>query len=94
MEMPIIKECDAPECAYNDQSKCHALAITVGDEMRPQCDTLCTMAMMAGDAEAIGRVGACKMSGCMHNSRLECTAPGITVGHRGDEVDCLAYAGM
>ena len=40
MNIPIIVECDAKECAYNAKKQCHAAAITVGDGMTPHCDTL------------------------------------------------------
>lgn len=94
MEMPMIMGCDAPECAYNTEGMCHALAITVGDEMAAMCDTFCNMSMSAGDPDANGCVGACKMSDCNQNQRLECVAPAINVGHRGSEIDCLTYATM
>jgi hypothetical protein len=32
------------------------------------------------------------MADCRHNTRLECQAPGINVGRRQSEVDCLTYA--
>ncbi|MDP9643484.1 hypothetical protein J2S53_003429 [Actinopolyspora lacussalsi] len=92
MEMPIVNECDATDCAYNQHQACHALAITVGEPANPRCDTFTTATSPAGDPGAVGHVGACKMSDCGHNVNLECQAPGITVGYQENIVDCLTYA--
>ena len=92
MEMPIIKECDADECAYNTGRQCHAMAITVGDLEHAMCDTYTQGSMKAGDPSMTGCVGACKMSGCTHNMSLQCSAPGITVGtHLPNDFDCMTY---
>ncbi|MFE9168728.1 DUF1540 domain-containing protein [Streptomyces kebangsaanensis] len=96
MEMPVVNECAAENCAYNRERACHALAITVGDTAgvvvrHAHCDTFTTSQTKGGDPSVTGRVGACKMSDCRHNSELECRAPGITVGYRQTEVECLTY---
>ncbi|RLU89247.1 DUF1540 domain-containing protein [Streptomyces griseocarneus] len=91
MDMPQVSVCEVAECAYNEDSACHALAITVGDATRAQCDTYFVHPTKGGDASALGRVGACKMSGCMHNVGLECQAPGITVAALQDAADCLTF---
>ncbi|MDB1087940.1 DUF1540 domain-containing protein [Streptomyces sp. ACA25] len=92
MEMPVVRECAAEACAYNRELSCHALAITVGDARHPHCDTFVSGAPKGGDPTAVGRVGACKMSGCLHNVQLECRAPGISVGVQSQGADCLTYA--
>jgi hypothetical protein len=92
MEMPAVNQCVVEDCAYNRDRACHALAITVGDVRRPQCDTFFSSPSKGGDPSATGRVGACKMSGCTHNDQFECRAPGITVGFQQSEIDCLTYA--
>lgn len=93
MEMPEIKTCDVTECAYNNHSRCHALAITIGDaSSSPKCDTFWQAATRGGDASRGGRVGACHMDNCMFNDRLECQKmDGILVGHQGNEPDCLVF---
>jgi hypothetical protein len=91
MEMPVVKECAVETCAYNRNGACHALAITVGDARHPHCDTFLVAPVKGGDPSATGRVGACKMSDCMHNVDLECRAPGIRVGFQQKEVACLTY---
>ncbi|WP_202805980.1 DUF1540 domain-containing protein [Actinopolymorpha alba] len=89
--MPVVNSCAAEACAYNREQTCHALAITVGDSRSAQCDTFFGAAMKGGDPSSIGHVGACKKADCMHNIDLECQAPGIVVGYRESEVDCLTY---
>ena len=37
--MPHIQTCEMTDCAYNKHKQCHAVAITVGDEKAPICDT-------------------------------------------------------
>ena len=39
IDMPIVSECLANECAYNVNMKCHARAITVGNSLHAGCDT-------------------------------------------------------
>ncbi|MBQ0988039.1 DUF1540 domain-containing protein [Streptomyces sp. F63] len=92
MDMPIVNDCAATSCAYNRESACHALAITVGDPGHAHCDTFVDSGARGGDMAATGRVGACKMSDCRHNDQLECRAPGITVGFQQHAADCLTYA--
>jgi hypothetical protein len=91
MEMPQILACDATECAYNQNQKCHALAITVGDGDRAQCDTFWKAASKGGILSIIGGVGACRATNCRFNQDLECSARSINVGHQGTEVDCLTF---
>ncbi len=56
------------------------------------CDTFLTAPSKGGDPTATARVGACEMSDCRHNTDLECRAPGITVGYRQVDADCLTCA--
>lgn len=91
MKMPQISVCDATECAYNRENKCHALAITVGDSGCPMCDTAIKSQQKAGDMSSTGSVGACKTSQCEYNSSLECTAAKIKVGMHGSHADCMTF---
>ncbi|WP_234042572.1 DUF1540 domain-containing protein [Streptomyces marianii] len=92
MQLPVINECTAENCAYNTDHTCHAVAITIGDIHDPVCDTYVSADAKGGEPSATGRVGACKMADCRHNIGLECHAPAITVGYQHDEIDCLTYA--
>ncbi len=93
MDLPMIQNCDANECAYNTDKRCHAAAITVGDGAIPRCDTFWAMPDKGGIPDIVGEVGACHASSCRFNKMLECTATqGIRVGHRGGDVDCLTFA--
>ncbi len=91
METPKVSECQASECAYNSDNMCHAMAVTIGNDTHPQCDTYCISSMKGGDFSSCACVGACKVANCLHNMDLECQAPSIRVGHQGDEVDCLTF---
>jgi len=91
MEMTMVRECDATECSYNSDNMCRALAITIGDETHPKCDTFCRSSVKGGDSENMAGVGACKVSSCTHNSSLECQCPEIEVGYQGNEIDCLNF---
>jgi hypothetical protein len=93
MEMPKVSECDVEECAYNKDSMCHAMAITIGDSVHPRCDTFCTSVSMGLDTSCMAGVGACKTTACSHNSGLECSASNISVGIMNDEIDCLTFEG-
>jgi hypothetical protein len=93
MEMPNVSECSVEECAYNKDSMCHAMAITIGDSVHPRCDTFCTSVSMGLDTSCMAGVGACKTTACSHNLGLECGASGISVGINHDEIDCLTFEG-
>lgn len=93
MEMPKVTNCSVEDCAYNKGQQCHALAITIGDQTTPNCDTFCPIsAGEGGDPQIIAGVGACKTSSCKFNEHLECQAASIMVGRKGNEIDCLTYA--
>lgn len=91
MEMPKVTKCDVNDCAYNMDSNCHAMAITIGDSMDPRCDTFCQSMAKGGDSGSIAGVGACKVASCMYNTGLECQATEICVGYKGQDVDCLTF---
>jgi hypothetical protein len=92
MNMPKVNKCDVPQCCYNKDKMCHALAITVGDGTIPRCDTYTTgCKSKAGDSSATAGVGACKVSLCRHNKNLECQASGIMVGRGKDPADCMTF---
>lgn len=93
LELPVIQACDASECAYNLDSKCHARAVTIGGGSHPACDTFISTERDTGRMHVRNRartagVGACKVSGCRHNVDLECEAEGIEVKKHGAHADC------
>jgi hypothetical protein len=45
-----------------------------------------------GLPQVAAAVGACKVTGCIHNNHLMCGASEVAVGHEGNEVDCLSFA--
>ena len=91
MNMPTVLKCSVQECAYNQKESCHALAITIGHDQHPHCDTFCAGTAKGGDASANGKVGACKIQVCKFNKNLECAATGITVGFLIDAADCQTF---
>jgi len=91
MEMPKILECDANECAYNTDSQCHAMAITVGGQIDHKCDTFLQSNSKGGVPGMTASVGACKVGGCAYNNQFECSAPGIRIGHEAAMLDCLTF---
>ncbi|HEY5926617.1 MAG TPA: DUF1540 domain-containing protein [Kofleriaceae bacterium] len=91
IEMPKVEECDAIGCAYNVDRACHARAITVGHGVHPGCDTYLSSGQHVPDGPQCAGVGACKVAVCRHNRELECTAPSIRVGVRGDAGECGTF---
>lgn len=92
MDMPKVSQCDVADCAYNESDHCHALAITIGDQSHPMCDTFVEAGMHGGDESAVAQVGACKVSTCKFNKSLECSASSITVGRHGQACgDCQTF---
>ncbi len=90
MKMPMISQCSMEDCAYNNDRKCHALAITVGGSA-PLCDTFLKSPQKGGDTDSVAGVGACKVSSCVYNSSLECSSENIQVGNHGDHAECDTF---
>lgn len=90
-EMPLIKKCDVAECVYNVQSDCHAKAITIGDGVHPGCDTFMKGSGHVRSSGIKAGVGACKVSGCSHNTDFECNADSINVSRQSGMVHCMTY---
>lgn len=90
IEMPKVMECEAEECVYNREGDCHARAITVGDGDTPACDTYMGADRHANRREEAG-VGACKVTGCRHNSDFECIADSILVGRMSNQAQCQTF---
>ncbi|MFB0526820.1 MAG: DUF1540 domain-containing protein [bacterium] len=91
MKMAKVKSCNAAECAYNIENRCHALAITIGGEPIPTCDTLIKAAKKGGVLDTKARVGACKVENCEFNKSLECTAKAIKVKMDTARAECITF---
>jgi len=92
MQMSKISACTVANCSFNQNSQCHALAITVGGpEVCACCDTYLDASKKGGVAEMTGGVGACKVESCTHNSSFECSAPNIKVGLHQGHADCTTF---
>ncbi len=90
VNMSRVTECRATECAYNVNSACHAIAITVGDGITPMCDTFFKTDFRKSLKGTAG-VGACKVTDCRHNLDFECGATSIRVGSMGETGACLTF---
>jgi len=88
--MPKISKCTVTNCFYNNNSECHAPAITVGSD-HPACD-----AFVADQSHIhrkdIGLVGACHVTECRFNQEKTCQAQGITVSSHSNHADCSTFA--
>ncbi len=93
MKMSKVKECSVKDCAYNSESDCHAMSITIGEPTsEAKCDTYFHSDDHGGIEDATAGVGACKTSDCKYNEKFECAAPEINVGYKGSQPDCLTFA--
>ncbi len=88
-DLPQVHDCTVSSCSYNENSGCHAGAITIGGD-HAHCGTFVEISFRAG-TDRTGLVGACHRSDCRHNDKLECTASGVRVGPGADVADCLTY---
>ncbi len=91
VEMPLIKKCDVTECVYNARSSCHAKAITIGDNIKPNCDTFMEGTGHIMNSGIKAGVGACKVSGCTYNSDFECSAESINISQQGGTIHCMTF---
>jgi hypothetical protein len=88
--MPHVLSCSVRECAYNDQEKCCAGAITVNGP-EPLCGTY-FKSRHKGGMESPGAVGACKNERCIYNESLECASHGIQVTFRSGRPACKTFS--
>lgn len=88
--MPKIIDCEVGECSFNKDSKCHAIAITVGGP-EPACDTFMSGKRKGGVMDMTGGVGACKVEDCAFNQSLECSAGGIEVSMHSHNAECGTF---
>lgn len=86
---PVVT-CTVMECSYNEQERCCAQEIEVGDD-HPQCDTFTTAASVQGVQQEMSKVGICHVMQCSFNADESCAAPGITVTHHSNHADCTSY---
>jgi hypothetical protein len=93
MEMTEIKDCAVKDCAFNAGNQCHALGINIGS-MTPKCDTFVPMNGQHGDMESIGGVGACKVTYCINNNKLQCKLSAITIKMHSSEPECMSFQAM
>lgn len=48
VKMPGVSECTIAQCAYNSNKACHAIAIAIGDGVRPVCDRAFNLPRLGG----------------------------------------------
>lgn len=91
IEIPAVDACEATQCAYNGDGRCHARAITIGDGAHPACDTFFPAEAHAS-SDAPGGVAACKITACRYNEDLACGASAIQVGRHEGHADCVTFS--
>ncbi len=89
-KMPEVIGCEATECLYNSDGKCHTFGITIGDE-EPMCDTYKSSKGKGGIEDIMAGVGACHTSSCKYNENYECSANSIIVKMKSGHADCGTY---
>lgn len=92
IEMPVVSECSATECAYNRDKACQARAITIGDGIHAGCDTFWESSQRAKPGMGSAGIGACKITGCKFNEGLECMTESILVGRVQNKVNCMTFS--
>lgn len=92
LKMPLVAKCLISQCAYNNDNKCHAKAITIGKSDVPGCGTFC---FSSAHSKRVGQagVGACKVQSCEHNYDFDCTANAIEIGREKEQIKCLTFKG-
>ena len=83
--------CMLGKCLYNDNRKCRARIISIGDGDHPRCDTFIIGKSKGGDTKTMGRVGDCKVIKCSYNDSQKCTVKNIDVGLHDQHADCLTF---
>jgi hypothetical protein len=93
IEMPLVSECLASQCAYNVNQNCHARAITVGDTSKhAACDTFMNESHHIHDTKRVAGIGACKATSCKFNDDFECMTETIRIGMVMNEANCMTFA--
>lgn len=92
IDMPVVAACSATDCSYNQESRCHARAITIGDGIHPGCDTYFMDNGHVHEKSRDAGIGACKVTQCHYNEDLECMTDMINVGRSGPDVSCMTFA--
>lgn len=93
MNMTPVSNCGATSCSFNQDSQCHAIAITIAiaEASKAECNTYADLSLKGGSREIIAGVGACKVTSCRNNKNLECSAPAIQIDRKDGKVLCLTY---
>jgi hypothetical protein len=91
IDMTPVTHCEVDRCSYNIGKKCHAKAITVGDENHPECDTYIHLSEHCKNTSVSAGVGACKKIDCQFNADLECISSGIRIGFSENKIECLNF---
>ena len=93
IQMPQVTKCNVEDCAYNNERRCHARAITVGDAdgSGHRCDTMMLSAEHCDRLEIAG-VGACRATNCKHNRDFECETDVVNVEIARGRAECKTFA--
>jgi hypothetical protein len=90
--MTPISVCAEVDCAYNQNKKCHTIAISVGSPGGcAQCDTFFKDSTKGGNQSVTAGVGACREQDCRFNEMLECSAKSVSIIQHMGHPDCGTF---
>lgn len=92
LNLPRVTSCAFDECAFNLKRHCQARAIVMGRGEECACGTYIAYLPRSTPRPAVTVVGACKISECLYNSDLICTAGEVSVGPGTRKAQCLAFS--
>jgi len=91
VDMTAVASCSVEGCAFNQERKCHAKAITIGNTTNPACDTFHPSSRHINNIRRVAGVGACKTTDCVNNEDFECKDREIHVRISGGHNVCMSY---
>lgn len=90
-----VSACEALNCTYNTNRRCHAPAITVGSTIGSAVHLPVCVSFLPDDQHfvplPVAGVGACRVLACAHNCERSCHAGAIKVAVIGDEPTCATF---
>lgn len=93
LNLPLVENCSAKECSFNEESVCHAAAVTIGNSNNANCDTFVNLEIKGGIEGGQAMVGACKENDCKWNENLECTSKdGVQIEISGNVASCMTFS--
>lgn len=90
IQITAVKKCSAKNCAFNEDRKCMAKNIKVGDTV-PVCDTYKESGKKQGIANGVASVASCGVKTCVFNRKGKCGAYMVEIKKKNGRAYCAAY---